>query len=62
MKSIDLTKVCEQYKGLWIAFNEKYEVVSSDKNAKKVYDAAVKKGYSVPRLFKMPQQILPFVG
>ena len=62
MKSIDLTEVQKRYKGLWVAFTDKYEVVSADKDAKKVYDAAVKKGYKVPRLFKMPEQNVPFVG
>jgi hypothetical protein len=62
MKSIDLTKVFQQYKGLWIAFTNEYKVVAADKNAKTVYDAAVKKGYKIPRLFKMPEQNLPFVG
>ncbi len=42
MKSIDLTEVQKRYKGLWVAFTDTYEVVSADKDAKKVYDAAVK--------------------
>ena len=62
MQSIDLTKVFEKYKGLWVAFTRDYEVVSADKNAKKVFDAAVKKGYKIPRLFKMPVRNNPFVG
>ena len=62
MQSIDLTKVFQQYKGLWVAFTDAYEVVSADKDAKKVYDTAVKKGYKIPRLFKMPEHNLPFVG
>lgn len=62
MKSVDLTEVQKRYKGLWVAFTDKYEVVAADNDAKKVYDAAMKKGYKVPRLFKMPEQNVPFVG
>ena len=62
MKSVDLTEVQKRYKGLWVAFTDKYEVVAADTDAKKVYDAAMKKGYKVPRLFKMPEQNVPFVG
>ena len=62
MKSIDLTEVQKRYKGLWVAFTDRYEVVAADTDAKKVYDAAVKQGYQVPRLFKMPEQNIPFAG
>ena len=62
MKSVDLTEVQKRYKGLWVAFTDSYKVISADKDAKKVYDAAVQKGYQVPRLFKMPEQNIPFVG
>ncbi len=62
MKSVDLTEVQKRYKGLWVAFTDSYKVISADKDAKKVYDAAVKKGYQVPRLLKMPEQNVPFVG
>ena len=62
MQSIDLTKVFEQYKGMWVAFTDKYNVVAADKSAKKVYEGARKKGYKIPRLFKMPNSITPFAG
>ena len=62
MKTIDLTKIYEQYKGLWVALTEKFEVISANKSAKKAYEDAKAKGYKKPRLFKMPQKNLPFVG
>jgi hypothetical protein len=62
MQSIDLTKVFEQYKGMWVAFTDNYNVLAADKDAKNVYDAARRKGYKIPRLFKMPQRNTPFIG
>jgi len=62
MKAIDLTHVYEKYKDLWVTFTDKYKVISADKDIKKAYDKAVKKGYEHPRLFKIPKENLPFIG
>ncbi len=62
MKSIDLTPVFEQYKGLWVAFTDSYKVISANKNARKVFDEAKQKGYKEPILFKVPEENVPFFG
>jgi len=59
----DFTELQKQYKGLWVALNEKMEkVIASDKNAKKAYDKAVKLGQKKPMLFKVPQENVPYFG
>lgn len=62
MKSIDLTNVFEKYKGLWVALDKNHNVVSVNKDIKKVYNEAKKKGYKVPSLFKVPEENIPFFG
>ncbi len=60
---INLTNVYKAYKGLWVALDEKLQkVISSGKNAKEVYDAAVRQGNKTPTLFKVPKQNLPYFG
>lgn len=61
--SINLTKIYEKYKGLWVALDASLEkVITSGTDADKVYKDAVKKGYKKPTLFKVPQQNLPYFG
>ena len=62
MKSIDLTPVYEQYKGLWVALINETQVISAHKSVRKVVEEAKKKGYDKPLLFKVPKNNLPFVG
>lgn len=53
----------EKYKGLWVALNEKEEkVISSNKNAKSAYEAALKMGVKVPILFKVPEFSASYIG
>lgn len=59
----NLTKIFNNYKGLWVALDSSLKkVISSDKKAEKVYQEAIKKGYLKPTLFKVPQENLPYFG
>jgi hypothetical protein len=61
--AIDWTKIYKKYKGLWVALDEKErKVVAFDKEAKKAFEKARKKGVKIPILFKVPTEIIPYVG
>lgn len=61
--AINWTKIYKKYKGLWVALDEKErKVVASDKEAKKAFEKAQKKGVKIPILFKVPTEIIPYVG
>jgi hypothetical protein len=63
MAAIDWTKIYEKYKGLWIVLDEKEKkVIAFDKEAKKAFEKARKKGIKIPILFKVPSEIIPYVG
>lgn len=62
MKAINLTPAFEKYKGMWIAFTKSYKVISADKDIRKAHDTAIKRGYKRPRMFRMPEKLMPFVG
>ncbi|MBU4099611.1 hypothetical protein KJ980_08265 [Patescibacteria group bacterium] len=62
MKQVDLSKILEQFKGLWVALTETDTVISANKSAKKAYEEAKKKGYKEPILFKVPTRDLPHIG
>lgn len=60
---IDLTKIYQKYKGLWVALDEKLEkVIASSKSADEAYTKAIKKGYSKPTMFKVPKENIPYFG
>ena len=59
----NLTKIFNNYKGLWVALDSSLKkVISADKKAEKAYVQALKKGYAKPTLFKVPQENLPYFG
>lgn len=61
--NINLTKVFDKYKGLWVTLDKSLKkVISSNKNAEKAYKEALDKGYKKPTLFKVPQENLPYFG
>lgn len=62
MQVVDLSKVLEPFKGMWVALTDSDKVISAGTSAKKAYDAALKKGHKEPILFKVPQHDLPHVG
>lgn len=59
---IDLTPLYKKYKGLWIALNDKWGFISSDKDIKKAHDKAVKKGFKEPIMFKVPKRNVAYFG
>lgn len=63
MKSSNLTSIQKKYKGLWVALKEDLStVIVADKNANIVYKKALAKGLKKPTLFKVPENIVPYVG
>lgn len=61
--AIDWTKNFEKYKGLWVAMKkDQVTVVAHGKTAKGVLEEAREKGLSRPILFKVPTQIIPYIG
>lgn len=62
MKS-DLLKLIKKHGGNWVALKPDTElVVSSGKDAKKVYQEAQKKGVEIPTLFKVPTKYTSYIG
>ncbi len=63
MAAVDWTKIYKKYRGLWVALDEKErKVVACDKEAKKAFEKARKKGVKIPILFKVPTEVIPYVG
>ncbi len=63
MKAIDMTQIHKRYKGKWVALtSDEKSVVSSGETARKVYDDALKRGFKVPILMKVPKDIVIYVG
>ena len=61
--AIDWTKNFEKYRGLWVAMKkDQVTVVASGKTAREVLEEARKKGLARPTLFKVPTQIVPYIG
>ncbi len=60
---IDLTKIYKKYSGLWVALNDKWDtVISSNKDIKKAYRDAIKKGCKEPFMFKVPTENAAYIG
>jgi len=62
--AIDLTEICQNYKGLWVGLEKEDQqvVVASGETIREVMDKAQKKGYPNPILFKVPTEVIPFIG
>jgi len=61
--AIDWTKIYKKYKGLWVALKkDEKTVIASGEKIKEVIEKAKKKGYKEPILFKVPEEIIPYVG
>ncbi len=62
--AIDLSEVVNKYKGLWVGLKKEDQttVVASGTTVKEVMEKAKRVGYPQPILFKVPTQIIPFVG
>ncbi|MDP4030995.1 MAG: hypothetical protein U1C50_00245 [Patescibacteria group bacterium] len=63
MKAKDWTNLHPQYAGQWVAFAEDEEtVVAAAKSLKTTINQAKKLGIIAPPVFKVPQEMLPYVG
>ncbi len=61
--AIDWTKIYDKYKGLWVALqDDQVTVISSAQTLKEALEKAQEKGYKQPIMFKVPSEIIPFVG
>lgn len=59
----DWTKIYQQYKGLWVAFQDDEEtVVASGRSAKEALEEAKKTGHTDPILARMPEKLVGFVS
>lgn len=62
-KTKDWTRLYPKYAGMWVAFaQDKETVVSSAKNLEIAIRKAKEDGLKNPLMFKVPQQMLPYVG
>ena len=63
MKTKDWTHLHPKYAGKWVAFAEDEETVVADaKSLKTVIKKAQKKGYKLPYTFKVPEEMVLYVG
>ena len=61
--AIDWTKIYKKYKGLWVALKDDLKtVIASGKTVREVMEKAKKKGYKEPILFRVPTEIIPYIG
>lgn len=59
----DFSKIYKKYKGLWVALSkDEKRVIASGKDAKLVFEEAKKKGSKTPLLFKVPEELIAYVG
>lgn len=53
----------KKFGGKWVALKPDTEkVVASGKSAKFVYKEAQKKGVTIPTLFRVPKEYVPYIG
>ena len=65
MKTINMTKIWQKYKGLWVAMkhNNSRTVVGSGKTLKEAIDEAHNNGYKRPIMsFMHPDLLKPHIG
>lgn len=65
MKPIDQTKIVEQYGGQWVVLDKsRTRVLSADATLKKAIEKFKQKfgRRALPMVFKVPTEIMPFVG
>jgi len=61
--AIDWTKLYKKYKGLWVGLKEDGKtVVAFGKTVSEVMEKSRKKGFDHPILFRVPTEIIPYVG
>lgn len=58
-----MQNLIKKFGGKWVALKPDTEsVLASGKSAQKVYKDALKKGVSIPTLFKVPTKYIPYIG
>jgi hypothetical protein len=63
MAAIDWTKIYKKYKGLWVALKKDNKtIIASGQTLKEAVEKAKKKGYKEPILFRVPTEIIPYIG
>lgn len=61
--AIDWTHIFKKYKGKWVALKDDQKtVVGAGSSLQKAVDEAKKKGFKNPILFKVPTEVLPYIG
>ncbi len=59
----DWTQLVRQYKGLWVGLKDDEEtVVASGQTVQEVLTEAKKEGFEHPILFRVPVEVVPYVG
>jgi len=60
---MDFTRIFQQYKGLWVALSaDEKRVLGKGKTLAEAIKQAKRKGANIPYLFKVPSEIIPYVG
>lgn len=63
MAAIDWTENFNKYKGLWVAMKDDQKtVVASAETLRETREKAKEKGYSDPIFFRVPTEIIPYIG
>ena len=63
MKTIDFTQILAKYKGQWVALDDdEITVISSGETAKDAQKGAISKGKGNPILFKVPTEVISYIG
>lgn len=63
MTAINWSSIYKKYKGLWVGLkDDEKTVIVSGKTVKEVMQKAQKKGYKEPILFRVPTEIIPYIG
>jgi len=61
--ALNWSKIYKKYKGYWVALKEDNKtVVASGKTLKETIKKAKKKGYKDPIFFRVPTEIIPYIG
>ena len=63
MTAINWSSIYKKYKGLWVGLkDDEKTVIASGKTVKEVMQKSQKKGYKEPILFRVPTEIIPYIG
>ena len=63
MKAINWIKNFKEYKGLWVAMKkDQITVIASGKTLKETMEKAKEKGFFRPIFFRVPTEMIAYVG